>query len=228
MGDVRTARQLDRETHGGDFVITVVAVEEEGEVSKTSTCEVNLTVENVNTTPSVFEDISTIRFSKDTNPGVPLTQVQAYDSDVDNVIKYSIVDSDKVTRRVLLSGSIVTNLSFQSQETFAMDKMTGDISLLNTVDREARETYWLDRGPGQGDNTNHGSPLLSTNMEIRINVLDNDENTPRFEVYNMTVLENATISQNILHTKAFDSDLSLNGEIRYTGQPAAFPGSLLT
>ena len=89
-----------------------------------------------------------------------------------------------------------------------MDKMTGDISLLHTMDREARETYWLDRGPGRGDNTNHGSPLLSTNMEIRINVLDDDENTPRFEprVYSRTVLENATIGQNILHTKALDSD----------------------
>ena len=93
MGDVRTARQLDRETHGGDFVITVIAVEQEGEVSKTSTCEVNLTVEDVNDTPPVFEDISTIRFSEDTNPGVPFTRVRAYDSDVDNVIKYSIVDT---------------------------------------------------------------------------------------------------------------------------------------
>ena len=82
-------------------------MERDGEVSKTSTCEVSLTVEDVNDTPPVFEDISTIRFSEDTNPGVPFTRVRAYDSDVDNVIKYSIVGGDKVRSRVSLFRSKV-------------------------------------------------------------------------------------------------------------------------
>ena len=96
-GDIRTARQLDRETHGGDFQMTVIAVQREGETTKTSTCEVNLALEDVNDSPPVFSDISTIRFSEDTNPGVAFTRVRAYDSDVDNVIKYSILSGDKVT-----------------------------------------------------------------------------------------------------------------------------------
>ena len=95
-GDIRTVKEVDRETHGADFLITVLAVQREGEATRTSSCEVSLTVEDVNDTPPVFEDISTIRFSENTNPGVPFTRVRAYDSDVDNVIKYSIVGGDKV------------------------------------------------------------------------------------------------------------------------------------
>ena len=63
-----------------------------------------------------------------------------------------------------------------------------------------------------------GSPPLSASMEITITVLDQNDNTPQFQprTYSRTVLENATLGQNILHTKAFDTDLGLNGEIRYT------------
>ena len=76
--------------------MTVIAVQRDGETTKTSTCLVSLTLEDVNDSPPVFSDISTIRFSEDTNPGVPFTRVRAYDSDVDNVIKYSILSGDKV------------------------------------------------------------------------------------------------------------------------------------
>ena len=95
-GDMRTARQLDRETQGGEFQMTVIAVQREGETTKTSSCEVSLSLEDVNDSPPVFWDISTIRFSEDTNPGVAFTRVRAYDSDVDNLIKYSILSGDKV------------------------------------------------------------------------------------------------------------------------------------
>ena len=49
-----------------------------------------------------------------------------------------------------------------------------------------------------------GSPPLSASMEITITVLDQNDNTPKFEprLYSRTVLENVT--------------LGLNGEIRYT------------
>ena len=35
----------------------------------------SLTVEDVNDSPPVFQDISSIRFSEDTNPGVPFSRV---------------------------------------------------------------------------------------------------------------------------------------------------------
>ena len=57
----------------------------------------------------MFEDISTIRFSEGTNPGVPIYTVRAYDADLDSVVKYSIVDGDR--------------------DTFTIDEVTGDISL---------------------------------------------------------------------------------------------------
>ena len=49
---------------GGEFQMTVIAVQREGETTKTSSCEVSLSLEDVNDSPPVFSDISTIRFSE--------------------------------------------------------------------------------------------------------------------------------------------------------------------
>ena len=64
----------------------------------------------------------------------------------------------------------------------------------------------------------HGLPALSATTHIKILVTDENDNTPEFKpkVYSTTVLENATIGQNILHTTAFDKDQGFNGDIRYT------------
>ena len=79
-GDMRTARQLDRETQGGEFQMTVIAVQREGEMNKT--CEVGLNLEDVNDSSPVFWDISTIRFSEDTKPGVAFTPVRVFHPEV--------------------------------------------------------------------------------------------------------------------------------------------------
>ena len=80
-------------------------------------------VEDINDTPPVFEDFSTIRFSEETNPGVPITTMKAYDADLNSVIEYSLVNGDT--------------------ETFRIDKKTGELSLTHTVDREIQETFHL-------------------------------------------------------------------------------------
>ena len=51
-----------------------------------------------------------------------------------------------------------------------------------------------------------------------LQVVDDNDNTPVFRprLYSTTVLENATIGQNILQTTAFDADAGLNADIRYT------------
>lgn len=80
-------------------------------------------VEDINDTPPVFEDFSTIRFSEETNPGVPISTMKAYDADLESVIEYSIVSGDR--------------------DTFNIDKQTGELSLIHTVDRETQETFRL-------------------------------------------------------------------------------------
>ena len=49
--------------------------------------------------------------------------MKAYDADLDSVIEYSIVSGDT--------------------DTFSIDKQTGELSLIHTVDRETQETFRL-------------------------------------------------------------------------------------
>ena len=104
-------------------------------------------------------------------------------------------------------------LSKSDSDNFEIGRLDGIIRSRAGLDREERSEYFV-----VVTARDHGNPPLSANMEITINVLDENDNTPRFEprIYSRTVLENATLGQNILHTKAFDSDHGLNGEIRYT------------
>ena len=78
-------------------------------------------MEDVNDTPPVFEDFSTIRFSEDTLPGEVVTTIRAYDADLESVVQYSLVSGDR--------------------NTFTIDPRTGDLSLLRTVDREVEESF---------------------------------------------------------------------------------------
>jgi protocadherin Fat 4 len=59
---------------------------------------------------------------------------------------------------------------------------------------------------------------LSSRVEIIVNVVDMNDNPPRFEQkqYSASVLENASIGMDILDTQAFDLDVGDNGRLRYS------------
>ena len=85
--------------------------------------QVRLSLEDVNDTPPVFEDFSTIRFSEDTLPGEVVTTIRAYDADLESSVEYSLVAGDR--------------------NTFTIDPRTGELALLRTVDREVEELFRL-------------------------------------------------------------------------------------
>ena len=85
--------------------------------------QVKLKVEDINDTPPVFEDLSTVKFSEDTLPGETIASLRAFDADLNSHVAYSITQGDK--------------------NTFNIDPASGDLSLLKTVDREQVETFRL-------------------------------------------------------------------------------------
>ena len=69
--------------------------------------------------------------------------------------------------------------------------MTGELETNKELDRENQALYNLTITASDS-----GSPPLSSSMAVQINVLDLNDNIPRFEkaVYEMSVLENITVS----------------------------------
>lgn len=191
-GDIRTVAELDREMSGSEFVIQVLAVLDNGgrgAETRTSSCQVKVHMEDINDTPPVFQDISTVRFSEETNPGVALYTVRAYDADLDSVLSYSLVGGDT--------------------DTFIMDQETGEISLSHTVDREVRETYRLTVRASDGKYESVANLILV--------VQDSNDNIPNFssQTFSFDVYESAGKGSQVGKVTAVDGDKGDNAEITY-------------
>ena len=59
---------------------------------------------------------------------------------------------------------------------------------------------------------------MSSRVEITVNVVDINDNPPRFEQkqYSASILENVSIGMDVLETKAYDLDTGNNGRLRFT------------
>lgn len=66
-----------------------------------------------------------------------------------------------------------------------------------------------------------GNPSLSSTTQVRVNILDENDQTPTFEppIYSVAVSENVPVGTSVLQVKAFDGDTSTNAEIYYYFKP---------
>src|SRR5699024_8003597 len=87
------------------------------------------------------------------------------------------------------------------------------------LDREATTGYTL-----VVTAQDNGIPPLSDIANIEIEVIDVNDNVPRFEQdrYSVNVLEDAPVGTSIIQVKANDRDLGLNGQVRYQFDPSMY------
>lgn len=96
---------------------------------------------------------------------------------------------------------------------FSIDTEGGQIHLQKSIDREKQDSYKLVvRAQDLGD------PPKSNTTQVVINVLDVNDNEPRFPTsnYYQSVAENVPEGYSILQVTAFDPDQGLNSKIEYS------------
>ncbi|XP_026577443.1 protocadherin-16 [Pseudonaja textilis] len=98
------------------------------------------------------------------------------------------------------------------EEDFALDPLTGQLSTVQGLDRERKATYVLTTQA-----CDNGSPARCASTAIEVQVLDLNDNTPRFmqEAYSAEVPEDLPVGTPVLQLKARDPDEGNNGRISY-------------
>ena len=205
-GTLFSTRQLDRETKAAfSFVVKATdgnSLESSsnggggnggGGGRNSATATVLLTIQDVNDESPVFTSPPDAYVAENLPPNTVVMSVATVDRDQGRNadIEYFLTRSDS--------------------DNFDIGRLDGILRTSKSLDREDKAAYDL-----VVTATDNGSPRRSASMDIRVHVVDVNDNTPVFrpKTYSATVLENATLGQNILDTTAFDADAGLNGEIR--------------
>ena len=190
---VNNAR-LDRETK--DSYLLVVMATDSGHPPLNATCEVHVTVLDNNDNAPVFVDM-TQDYSINENSviGEVITQVTAVDQDLGNkaVVSYGIVNN--------------------RPPVFTIDSQTGKLSLASKLDYETKSTYILNVSA-----TDNGTPSLSGYITLTVNVIDYNDNAPRFSDTQVirSISEGVSIGTPVTTVTANDPDSGINGRLRYS------------
>ena len=102
---------------------------------------------------------------------------------------------------------------------FAIDQMSGQVTLIDALDREKISSYTLRVRATEARNFNF-SGALSTTVAVVVDIADVNDNAPIFErqSYSLTLDYSSDVHTcaAILTTRAVDSDSGLNGAVRYS------------
>ncbi|KAH0945016.1 hypothetical protein HN011_005490 [Eciton burchellii] len=200
-GFVKSLRAFDREllmsNIGGSYVTLEATVTDNG---------VNRLRDRVKLTVHIT----------DVNDNVPQFQRLPYETQVSEgaaigtqLLRVYTTDADEG-----LNGDVFYSLEDGNQHgQFAIDEATGQISLARVLDRETSDVYLLTV-------VAHDAGLetrLSSSAIVRVEVLDENDNTPRFvdNESSISVLETTPTNTELLRFEATDNDLGPNSELTF-------------
>ena len=195
-GELFTNETFDREEMD-IHVINVVATDNGNETSRETAVEVEFIILDINDEEPMFnksfyeaswdEEITAI----DTN----LITVSAYDNDIgiNSEISYSIMPG-------------------RDSSHFSINSTTGEIFLRDNFDREIQDLFSITIIA-----TDAGTPPLTGDVNVSINVLDINDNYPVFNQSNYTavLLENTAVGTEFLAIDSTDIDIDENAEVVY-------------
>ncbi|KAH3768189.1 hypothetical protein DPMN_169401, partial [Dreissena polymorpha] len=201
VGRISVARPLDYDNDTSHQYTFKVTARDKGEIRQSGVATVIVYVTNVNDEAPVFGTGSEHRYtsiSEEQTIGTVVTIVQATDPDGDNIQYY-------------FKPRKTDSYPFQIDPTSGLIKLIG--SLPDSIPYYTLNITAYDDGSCCG-----GSPVLSSDSYIVVEVKDTNNNQPQFPscTYAPQVLENQDIGTAVVQVSAVDNDRGSNGNITYS------------
>lgn len=164
--------------------------------------KLDITVLDVNDNPPVFkEDPFISEILENLSPRKILT-VSAVDKDSgpNGQLDYEIINGNK-------------------EHSFSINHATGEIRSIRPLDREKISQYVL-----IVKSSDRGSPSQSTSVKVIINILDENDNAPRFsQIFSAHVPENSPLGYTVTRVTTSDEDIGVNAISRYSIMDTSLP-----
>uniref|UniRef100_A0A915BTY2 Cadherin domain-containing protein n=3 Tax=Parascaris TaxID=6254 RepID=A0A915BTY2_PARUN len=191
---------LDKETLDR-YEFSVRAIDGGGKSTK-ARVTVDVSDENDNA-PQFESSVYRLKVVEDESVGYELIRVKAVGGDEGETIDYRLEAADGV------------------EKYFSLDSKTGSLKLAHPLDYEV-----IRRLSVSVVGTDSGTPPLSARCAVEIEVLDINDNAPRFSQadYKVSVGENASIGTKVIQMMASDLDSEHFGRVTYSlvGEPSMF------
>ncbi|CAM4658808.1 unnamed protein product [Lepidochelys kempii] len=122
------------------------------------------------------------------------------DSGPNGQLNYEIIDGNK-------------------ENSFSISRATGEIRSVAPLDREKLAHYMLTIKV-----SDRGTPLQSTTVKVVVNILDENDNAPRFsQIFSAPVPENAPLGYTVTRVTTSDEDIGVNAISRYSIRDTSLP-----
>ena len=190
---VTVAKSLDRETM--DYIYVIVNCYDKGTPPLNTFTEFTVEVQDENDhIPKFLQEVYFVDISENNSPNIDLVQVSAIDGDINR------------------NGEISYSIWAEGRYQFYMDPLSGIIKTMSVFNREdaPKITFYAYA-------KDFGSPALTGTATIVINVLDLNDNDPKFNKseYDLSVRENEPAGTLISLLSASDDDTNDNARLSF-------------
>ncbi|XP_031734618.1 cadherin-23 isoform X3 [Anarrhichthys ocellatus] len=202
---------LDREERGS-YRLVVMATDR-GTPPMSGTATLTVILDDVNDSrPRFIEPVTMINVNESTPPGMVVTTLTAEDPDLHPRLEYYIISVEAKDD----GNKPVDGL----QESFGIDLHTGAVFVRNPLNRELVATFEIIVSVHDNASEVIDKSGSVPNARLTINVLDVNDNAPRFRPFGVSnftekILEGAQPGTTLLSVSAVDPDKGPNGQVIY-------------
>ncbi|KAJ6657745.1 hypothetical protein lerEdw1_001932 [Lerista edwardsae] len=202
---------IDREEKD-NYKLTVIAMDQ-GTPPLSGTATVSILIDDVNDSqPEFINPVQTVSVPESAVLGTVVAEVTALDKDLNPKLEYYIIE--------ILAKDDNDALVPDQQGVFAVDFRTGAVKVKSALNRELVATYEVTISVYDNASDVVDRSVSVPNARLTVNVLDVNDNAPRFRPFGATffterILEGATPGTTLISVSAVDPDKGANGQITY-------------
>uniref|UniRef100_A0A8D2JBT4 FAT atypical cadherin 4 n=1 Tax=Varanus komodoensis TaxID=61221 RepID=A0A8D2JBT4_VARKO len=157
----------------------------------------------------------------DINDNTPLFQQDPFIAEVlENLSPSKIITVTAVDKDSGLNGQLNYEIIGGNMEnSFSIHRANGEIRSVRPLDRENVAQYTLTVKA-----SDRGTPAQSSTVKVLINVLDENDNAPKFsQIFSALVPENAPLGYTVTRVTTSDEDIGINAVSRYSIKDTSIP-----